>query len=123
VRFDREFGRLSIRLQDREALLVDWVEMMETYNVTANFDFVRAMVLRTAQLVRKARAHVPESVLSTTPAITPSKTRRMARSVLNQPLLLPTLISLSLSLYLGRRRRSLLIQIQVAGGLQTIQKK
>ncbi len=59
VRYDRLHGKLDVKCQDRDMLLLDWVKLMDAYNVTRNFPFVSEMVARTAMVVPAARPYVP----------------------------------------------------------------
>lgn len=60
LKFERQLGKMSVKVQDRDALLLEWVQLMDTYNVTNNFSFVREMVHRTASVLPAARNYLPE---------------------------------------------------------------
>lgn len=57
---DKVLTQSTLKLSDRENLLLEWVKLMHVYELTNHFQFIKEMVIRTAVMIPNAKGYLPE---------------------------------------------------------------
>ena len=59
-RADKVMTESTLKISDRDLLLLEWVKLMHAYELTNNFQFIKELVIRTAVLIPMAKGYLPE---------------------------------------------------------------